>query len=111
MTWIEKVQAWIDSPQTRENSPHAFSLASGIPKSNIEKPLREKSGYLSVENTLRLAKFMRIRIDQMLDEEVSWPVPEDRVKRNLDWSDPEAVKAIDDLVARSLHRAADGLEK
>lgn len=111
MTWQDKVYEWIDSKAMPEHNVSAFAAACDVPQSTLDAQLKNPGGFLDVPNTRKVALFMGITMDQLTDESLGWPVPTDRVEKNLDWNAPEAVKATEDLVARALHKAAHGLEK
>ena len=109
MTWIEKVQAWIDSGNTKEDTPHALATATGLGES-LKKPLRVRSGYMDVENMLALAKHMGINIWELLDDSTDWPLPKNLMSNALALDDPLLAEAIDCRLSIVLRRAADSIE-
>ncbi len=109
MTWIQKAQAWIDSPHTREASPNALAKATGLGEC-LKKPLRVETGYMDVENTLTLAKHMGINIWQLLDDSVGWPLPRNQLSDDLALDDPRLAQVIDGRLSAVLRQTADSIE-
>ncbi|MCH8852437.1 MAG: hypothetical protein IID41_07240 [Planctomycetes bacterium] len=109
MTWIEKARAWIDSDDTKEDTPNALATATGLGES-LKKPLRVKSGYMAVKNMLALAKHMGINIWELLDDSADWPPPKNRLSDDLALEDPKLARVIDSRVATVLRSAADSVE-
>ncbi len=110
MIWQDKVDQWIASRETNENSLSAVSARAGIPQSTIQSHMQSRVGDMDVRNMLALAKFMGITVEQLLDEKAGWQATKSLLGGSIDPGDPLLLQFVDGRLLAILRRASDSIE-